>query len=134
MLDRILKLMADNRITATALSKELGASPSIVQDWKKGKSKPTVNQVILLSKFFNVTTDYILLGTLSDSQHNILNAFNNNNHSTITITNGETKTRQLTEIEAEIIKIASNLNTRARTKLLSYAYELDTDEDNKNEE
>lgn len=134
MVERILKLMADNRVTATALSKELGSSPSIVQDWKKGKSKPTVNQVILLSKFFNVTTDYILLGTVNNSQSNILNAFNNNSHSTITVTNGETKTRQLTEIEAEIIKIASNLNTRARTKLLSYAYELDINEDNKNEE
>lgn len=132
MLERILKLMEDNHITATALSKELGASTSVVQDWKKGKSRPTVNQVIALSNFFNVTTDYILLGKTNadESISNIFNAFNNNNHTTITVANGETKSRQLTEIEAEIIKVASNLSTRSRTKLLTIAYQLEAEDQN----
>ena len=132
MLERILKLMEEHKLTASAMARELGFSTSIVQDWKKGKSKPTVAQVIALSKFFNVTTDYILLGKASEQQ-NILNAFNNNSHSTITVTNGATKSRQLTEIEAEIIKVASGLSTKAKTKLLTLAYELDT-EDNRSEE
>ena len=132
MLERILKLMEEHKLTASAMARELGFSTSIVQDWKKGKSKPTVAQVIALSKFFNVTTDYILLGKASEQQ-NILNAFNNNSHSTITVTNSATKSRQLTEIEAEIIKVASGLSTKAKTKLLTLAYELDT-EDNRSEE
>jgi len=130
MLERILKLMEDNHITATALSKAIGSSTSIVQDWKKGKSKPTVNQVIALSSFFNVTTDYILLGKEPESHNNILNAFNNNNYSTITISNGDTESRQLTEIEAEIISVATKLSTRSRTKLLTYAYGLENEDQN----
>ena len=130
MLERILKLMEDKHITAPALSKAIGSSTSIVQDWKKGKSKPTVNQVIALSSFFNVTTDYILLGKEPESHNNILNAFNNNNYSTITISNGDTESRQLTEIEAEIISVATKLSTRSRTKLLTYAYGLENEDQN----
>ena len=124
--------MEQHKVSATALSKQLGYSTSIVQDWKKGKSRPTVAQIIALSQYFDVTTDYILLGKLpEESKNNILNAFNNNNHSTITI-NGD-GSRQLTEIEAELIRITSLLDTRRKTQLLNSAYKLES-ERNENED
>lgn len=66
MLERILALLKENGITAKKLTTDLEISNSSVSDWKKG-SKPSCDVVIKLSKYFDVSTDYILLGKESPS-------------------------------------------------------------------
>ena len=66
MLERILALLQDNGITAKKLTSDLEISNSSVSDWKKG-SKPSCDVVVKLAQYFNVSTDYILLGEKSSS-------------------------------------------------------------------
>lgn len=42
-----------------ALSKALGVSKSIISDWELGKCEPTLSKLIVISKFFNVSIDYL---------------------------------------------------------------------------
>lgn len=42
------------------LAKELNISQSAIAKWELGKTEPGASALILLSRFFNETTDYIL--------------------------------------------------------------------------
>lgn len=39
---------------------ELGLSPTALAEWNRGKSKPTVESIVKIAKYFNVSTDYLL--------------------------------------------------------------------------
>lgn len=66
MIERILELMSKEGITAKKLTQDIGISSSAISEWKKGKAKPTSEAIIKMAKYFNVTTDYILLGESND--------------------------------------------------------------------
>ncbi|MEG2540216.1 MAG: helix-turn-helix domain-containing protein [Clostridia bacterium] len=93
-----------------------------ITDIKRGKSKFTIEDIERLSENFHTSADYILSKKNNETTFN--NSVNNNKHSTITIQNGSTHTRELTEIENELLTICSSLDTRSKNKLLSLAYEL----------
>ena len=42
------------------LANKLNISQSAIAKWELGKTEPTASAIILLSKFFNESTDYIL--------------------------------------------------------------------------
>lgn len=42
------------------LAHELGVSKGVISLWENGLREPSMSSIILLSKFFNVTTDYLL--------------------------------------------------------------------------
>lgn len=66
MIDQKIKMLREKRgITQTELAKRLGITRSGVNAWEMGISTPSTQYVILLAKFFNVSTDYLL--GLSDS-------------------------------------------------------------------
>lgn len=82
MIERILQLMELNNIKAFKLTTDLGLSSSAITDWKKGKSKPSVEAVVKISKYFNVSTDYIIMGTkdintLTENELEMLSLFKN---------------------------------------------------------
>ena len=53
-----------NKLTVEALCELLGnLSPQAIYKWERGDSCPTVDNLLILSYIFNVSTDYILLGT-----------------------------------------------------------------------
>lgn len=58
--DRIRYLREKNEMTQTDLAKKLGISRSAVNFWEMSLSSPSINNVIEMSRIFNVTTDYIL--------------------------------------------------------------------------
>ncbi|MGL6198083.1 MAG: helix-turn-helix domain-containing protein [Lachnospiraceae bacterium] len=66
MVNRILGLIKERGITAKKLTSDLKISNSSVSDWKKG-SKPSCDVVVRLSEYFEVSTDYILLGKQYES-------------------------------------------------------------------
>lgn len=61
---RILELIDKSNLTDKQILKELDISnSSIISDWRTGRSKsPTIQNIIKLSNFFKVSTDYILTG------------------------------------------------------------------------
>ena len=75
--DRVNNLCKQQNIKITALVKELELSKSSPTNWKKGVS-PNSDAVIKIAKYFNVSTDYLLLGTdenISDDDYKVLSIY-----------------------------------------------------------
>ena len=59
---RIRALRIKNKMTQAQLGEVLGIKARTMSDIENGTSNPTVLQIEKLSKFFNVTSDYLLFG------------------------------------------------------------------------
>jgi len=57
---RIKEIRLENHLTQTEFAKILYVSQDNVSLWETGKSVPTIQHVILISKHFKVSSDYIL--------------------------------------------------------------------------
>lgn len=58
--DRIKELRLAKGLSQMQLAQKLNISQSAIAKWELGKTEPTASALILLSEFFNETTDYIL--------------------------------------------------------------------------
>ena len=56
---KLKELRTELGIGQVALSHALGVSKSIISDWEHGKSEPTLSKLIAISKYFNVSIDYL---------------------------------------------------------------------------
>ena len=59
-IDRIFKTMKEKQLSAYAVSKNTGIANSTISDWKKGKGRPSADNIAALADYFNVSTDYLL--------------------------------------------------------------------------
>lgn len=126
MIDRILEIIKENHLTNKQFCELLGFSLSTVTDWKNAKSKPTVNQIVKIAEHFDLSTDYIILGKTPNNYIKTGNIANgDNNHATVTISNGTTKTFELTDFEKELFRLYSILNIKNKNELLGFAYKLE---------
>ena len=64
---RIVQLLKENRMTAKELTVRLGINKSSVSDWKAKKTKPSVEDVIGISRIFDVSLDWLLSDKDTDS-------------------------------------------------------------------
>ena len=116
-----LKLLCDQKgISVTQLTNELGCSQSNVTRWKAG-ANPRPGMVRAIADYFGVDISYFYGGASIVQGNNIVQGVN---HSTVTISNGESHTRELSEIETELLKVCERLDMRKKTELLAKAYEL----------
>ncbi len=60
--DRILNLRKSKGISQEELADKMGVSRQSVSKWESEQSTPDVEKIILMSEFFEVTTDYLLKG------------------------------------------------------------------------
>lgn len=58
--ERIRYLRLKNNLTAKELSAILGTSDSAISLYENGKRKPSIDLVVKMADFFDVTTDFIL--------------------------------------------------------------------------
>ncbi|MBE7085292.1 MAG: helix-turn-helix transcriptional regulator [Clostridiales bacterium] len=58
--DRIKELRIEKNLTQLELSKATGVSQNAIAQWENGKRTPNINAIIVLAKYFGVTTDYLL--------------------------------------------------------------------------
>ena len=58
--DRLKELRKYNNLSQMQLSLKTGLSQSAIAKWELGKTEPTASAIIVLAKFFNETTDYLL--------------------------------------------------------------------------
>lgn len=92
MIERILKLLSDSGITAKKLTEDINISSSAISEWKKGKGKPSAEAIIKIAEYFNVSTDYILLGkNINEIDDKILNTFHQLNEDNKDIIIGKMK-------------------------------------------
>lgn len=99
-------------------------SKASITGWKKG-SIPRPDKIKAIADYFGVDVSYFN----DDNTSNVVTgasapvAITQGNHNTVTLSN-ETHTRELSEIEAELLRICEKLDTRKKTMLLSTAYKL----------
>ena len=60
MYEKFAELLAKNNKTAYQISKDTGIAQSVLSDWKTGRSKPKVNKLQILAKYFDVPLEYFL--------------------------------------------------------------------------
>ena len=56
-------LRKEREVTQTVLAENIGYSQSMVSDWEKGNSQPTLPAIIKIAKFFEVSIDEFLGNT-----------------------------------------------------------------------
>ena len=57
---RLKELRKENGLTLVQLAKATGISKSSISEWENGQSVPNAIAIITLTKFFDVTSDYLL--------------------------------------------------------------------------
>ena len=60
--DRIQQLRKRKGISQEELADRIGVSRQAVSKWESGQTSPDLEKIVLLSEFFEVTTDYLLKG------------------------------------------------------------------------
>lgn len=68
--DRILELRKVKGISQEELADKIGVSRQAVSKWESEQSIPDLDKIIILSEFFEVTTDFLLKGIESDKINN----------------------------------------------------------------
>ena len=66
--DRIQYLRKAKGISQEELADRIGVSRQAVSKWESEQSLPDIDNIIIMSDFFEVTTDYILKGIESEAQ------------------------------------------------------------------
>lgn len=74
--ENILILAKEKGISNKQICDMLGKSTSYINDWKKGKSKPKADEIIILANLFQVTTDFLLTGKNNQSEIKIVKIYN----------------------------------------------------------
>lgn len=58
--EKIRKLRNDFSISQVTLAKELGVTKQCVSNWENDNILPSIEMLIKIAKYFNVSTDYLL--------------------------------------------------------------------------
>ena len=58
--ERLKELRTSENLSQMQLSVKLNISQSAIAKWELGKTEPTATAIIILSKYFGVTSDYLL--------------------------------------------------------------------------
>ena len=67
--DRIQQLRKIRGISQEELADRIGVSRQAVSKWESGQTSPDLEKIVLLSDYFEVTTDYLLKGVLPTPAH-----------------------------------------------------------------
>ena len=67
--ERLKKLRKENKLTQNDIADIFNVSFTTVSSWELDKSRPSYETLVELAKYFNVTTDYLLV----IEQDNLLN-------------------------------------------------------------
>ena len=58
--ERIKELRIQKQMSQMDLAKATGISQSAIAKWELGKTEPTASAIIVLARFFDESTDYLL--------------------------------------------------------------------------
>lgn len=69
MLERILTLIEHSGLSDAAFSQQVSIGNGIIGKWRSGKQKPSLDAVVKIADYFDVSIDYLVFGTIPDSSH-----------------------------------------------------------------
>lgn len=58
--ERLKELRIEKNLSQRALAKDLGVSQAAVARWESGLQTPNIDILILVSKYFGVTADFLI--------------------------------------------------------------------------
>ena len=124
--ERLRKLRRDANMTQSQLADKVGVVTAAISKYEVENSKayPTVEGLIKIAEFFDVSIDYLLLG----KQHTTImeNSIGGDMNNSSVIQGGTViGERALSPETSELVNIYERLNGRARLKLLNFAVELE---------
>ena len=129
--ERLKRLRKERDITQGQLAEVIGVVPSAVGKYERiPQSYPSVEALIKIADYFNVSTDYLLRGVqIAPSVENNLNgqmlnsSFVQANHGGV-VFNGDSQ-KAISPEAIELLRIYETLGGRDRLKLLNIAVELE---------
>lgn len=129
--ERLRRLRKDRDITQGQLAEVIGVVPSAIGKYERiANSYPSVEALIKIADYFDVSTDYLLKGTVieANKENTISGSLSNSpviqaNRGGVII-NGDSRD-VLTPEAVELVRIYESLGGRDRLKLLNYAVELE---------
>ena len=129
--ERLKRLRKERDITQGQLAEVIGVVPSAVGKYERiPQSYPSVEALIKIADYFNVSTDYLLRGVqIAPSVENNLNgqmlnsSFVQATHGGV-VFNGDSQ-KAISPEAIELLRIYETLNGRDRLKLLNIAVELE---------
>lgn len=68
--EKIVLLRKKKGISQEELANELNTSRQAISKWENNQSTPDLEKLVALSKYFNVTTDYLLIDSIETSINN----------------------------------------------------------------
>ena len=124
---RLAGLIAQNGINMNKLSSATDISSGLIHYYVKGEKKPSLENLIKISKYFRVSSDYLLGLSNEKDEKPAFNAANVNNSA---VRHREPLSLPLSpppssDEEAELLRIFSLLGVRRRHKLLNLAFSLE---------
>lgn len=127
--ERLRRLRKDRDITQGQLAEVIGVVPSAVGKYERiPQSYPSVEALIKIADYFNVSIDYLLKGVqAAPSVENNLNgqmlnsSFVQANHGGVVFNGGQS----ISPEAMELLHIYEQLSGRERLKLLNFAVELE---------
>ena len=121
-MSNIKKLRFDHKMSQEELAKHLNLTQTSVSAWETGKAQPDTQSLIMLSKLFCTSTDFIL--GLTNESGVVLNAVDNKapvNQAGGNLTVGEI---QLSNEEVEIFQTIRKSDMQAKVKIFNFFIEL----------
>lgn len=58
--NRLSELIKENNLSKRELARRIGVSSQSVSDWSTGKVQPIAENIYIVSKYFDVSSDYLL--------------------------------------------------------------------------
>lgn len=130
--DRLRRLRKSRDVTQNQLADFIGVVPSAVGKYERlPNSYPSVEALLKIGEYFDVSIDYLLKGTSSGSVENNISGLMENspfiqaNHGGVVV-NGE---GAISPEAAELLRIYEKLGGRDRLKLLNFAVDLEGGKD-----
>lgn len=105
------KVITEKKISAYKMSKDTGISDSLICYWKKGERMPNAENLIVISKYLDVSIDYLLTGEEPTLENSIPNKI-------------EIPKPPLTENEEDILSLLNQLSERNQIKLIGKVEEI----------
>ncbi len=109
--DRIFDKLTEMNMTQKEFAKRTGIPETTVSDWKKKKTNPTAEKILIICKVLNVTPEWLLSGVETHGTRS--------NPPSIVAVDMQTDAGML-------IKIYNSCDAAMQSRLLGYAQALDT--------
>ena len=127
--ERLRKLRRASDVTQGQLADFIGVVTSAVGKYEaKPNAYPSVESLIKIAQFFNVSTDYLLLGVEPNSSANNSVSGDLKNSTVIQANNSDAMINREQEHSFEamaLMRVYENLDMKDRLELLNFAFSLD---------